>query len=63
MSAHLTPSQIKSRLDHPTIDADGHSFHQRSLVGLKSIEMVNNKSGVTSPAVVVVYLAFSVLPC
>ena len=24
MSAHLTPAQIKSRLDHPIIDADGH---------------------------------------
>jgi hypothetical protein len=24
VSAHLTPAQIKSRLDHPIIDADGH---------------------------------------
>jgi len=24
VSAHLTPAQIKSRLDHPVIDADGH---------------------------------------
>src|SRR5438034_7133813 len=24
MSAHLTLAQIKSRLDHPVIDADGH---------------------------------------
>ena len=24
MSAHLTAAQIKSRLDHPIIDADGH---------------------------------------
>ncbi len=24
MSAHLTPAQIKARLDHPVIDADGH---------------------------------------
>ncbi len=24
MSAHLTPAQIKSRLDHPIVDADGH---------------------------------------
>ena len=24
MSAHLTAAEIKSRLDHPIIDADGH---------------------------------------
>ena len=24
MSAHLSPAQIKSRIDHPIIDADGH---------------------------------------
>jgi predicted TIM-barrel fold metal-dependent hydrolase len=24
VSAHLTPAQIKSRLDHPIVDADGH---------------------------------------
>jgi hypothetical protein len=24
VSAHLTAAQIKSRIDHPIIDADGH---------------------------------------
>ena len=24
MSAHLTAAEIKSRIDHPIIDADGH---------------------------------------